>query len=184
MPKLLLALCFVASLLASCGDPDQGGPSPEPVTAETVATPLRARWAEEHQADLYEALSWRSIRVWVHATALRFAVAYSAATPTPVPDPVPLPSVAQTATPGSGSGPAGSVWDALGQCESGGDPTTNTGNGFYGLLQFTLQSWQAVGGTGYPHHASREEQISRGRALQAIQGWGAWPACSARLGLR
>jgi hypothetical protein len=77
----------------------------------------------------------------------------------------------------------GSVWDRLAQCEAGGNWAINTGNGFYGGLQFTLSSWQAVGGSGYPHQASREEQIARGQALQARQGWGAWPACSAKLGL-
>lgn len=77
----------------------------------------------------------------------------------------------------------GSVWDRLAQCESGGNWSINTGNGFYGGLQFTLSSWQAVGGSGYPHQASRDEQIARAKILQARQGWGAWPACSARLGL-
>jgi hypothetical protein len=77
-----------------------------------------------------------------------------------------------------------SVWDQLAQCESGGNWAIATGNGFYGGLQFTIQSWQAVGGSGMPNQASREEQISRGQALQAIQGWGAWPGCAAKLGLR
>jgi hypothetical protein len=76
------------------------------------------------------------------------------------------------------------VWDQLAQCESGGDWGISTGNGFYGGLQFTLSSWQAVGGTGMPNHASRDEQIARGQQLQAIQGWGAWPACASKLGLR
>jgi hypothetical protein len=75
-------------------------------------------------------------------------------------------------------------WDALAQCESGGNWSINTGNGFYGGLQFTLTSWRAVGGTGYPHQHGREEQIRRGIKLQAIQGWGAWPACSRKIGLR
>ena len=75
-------------------------------------------------------------------------------------------------------------WDALAECESGGNWSINTGNGFYGGLQFTLTSWRAVGGTGYPHQHSREEQIRRGIALQRIQGWGAWPACSRKIGLR
>ncbi|WP_300342935.1 transglycosylase family protein [Nesterenkonia sp.] len=75
------------------------------------------------------------------------------------------------------------VWDRLAECESGGNWSINTGNGFYGGLQFTPQSWQAVGGSGLPHEASREEQINRAQKLQAIQGWGAWPACSAKLGL-
>ena len=75
-------------------------------------------------------------------------------------------------------------WDALAQCESGGNWSINTGNGYYGGLQFALTSWRAVGGTGYPHQHSREEQIRRGIALQRIQGWGAWPACARKLGLR
>jgi LysM repeat protein len=75
------------------------------------------------------------------------------------------------------------VWDRLAQCESGGNWAISTGNGFYGGLQFTQSSWAAVGGSGSPNMASREEQISRAQMLQARQGWGAWPACSAKLGL-
>lgn len=78
----------------------------------------------------------------------------------------------------------GSVWDKIAQCESGGNWSINTGNGFYGGLQFTLSSWQAVGGQGYPNMASKSEQIYRAKILQSRQGWGAWPACSAALGLR
>lgn len=77
----------------------------------------------------------------------------------------------------------GSVWDRLAQCEAGGNWSINTGNGYYGGLQFNLSSWQAVGGSGLPSDASREEQIMRGQMLQSRQGWGAWPACSAKLGL-
>lgn len=79
---------------------------------------------------------------------------------------------------------SGSVWDQLALCESGGNWAINTGNGFYGGLQFTQSSWQAAGGSGMPNQASREEQIARGQVLQSRQGWGAWPACSAKLGLR
>lgn len=78
----------------------------------------------------------------------------------------------------------GSVWDQIAACESGNNWAINTGNGFYGGLQFTLGSWRAVGGSGMPNEASREEQIMRGQMLQARQGWGAWPACTAKLGLR
>lgn len=78
----------------------------------------------------------------------------------------------------------GSVWDRLAKCESGGNWSINTGNGYYGGLQFSLASWRGVGGSGYPHQASRAEQISRAEALKARQGWGAWPACSSKLGLR
>jgi hypothetical protein len=77
-----------------------------------------------------------------------------------------------------------SVWDRLAECEAGGDWSINTGNGYYGGLQFSLSSWRGVGGSGYPHEASREEQIARGERLLAVQGWGAWPACSVELGLR
>lgn len=80
--------------------------------------------------------------------------------------------------------PTGSVWDRLAACESGGDWHINTGNGYYGGIQFSLRSWRAVGGQGLPHNASRDEQIHRGEKLRHIQGWGAWPACSRRLGLR
>lgn len=79
---------------------------------------------------------------------------------------------------------SGSVWDRLAQCEAGGNWAINTGNGYYGGLQFTISSWQAAGGSGLPSDASREEQIQRGEILLAKQGWGAWPACTAKLGLR
>lgn len=76
------------------------------------------------------------------------------------------------------------VWDRLAECESNQNWSANSGNGYYGGLQFTLQSWEAVGGTGYPHEASREEQIARAEQLLELQGWGAWPGCSQELGLR
>lgn len=78
----------------------------------------------------------------------------------------------------------GSVWDRLAMCESGGNWAINTGNGYYGGLQFSLSSWRAVGGSGYPHQASREEQIARAEMLLDRQGWGAWPACTTKLGIR
>ena len=79
-----------------------------------------------------------------------------------------------------------SVWDRLAECESGGDWSINTGNGFSGGIQFSPSSWEAAGGTQYApaaHLATREEQIATGKRLQEMQGWGAWPACSAQLGL-
>jgi uncharacterized protein YabE (DUF348 family) len=81
-----------------------------------------------------------------------------------------------------GSAPSG-VWAALAQCESGGNPSTNTGNGYYGLYQFTISTWQAVGGSGLPSNASAAEQTKRAQILQARAGWGQWPACAAKLGL-
>jgi hypothetical protein len=75
------------------------------------------------------------------------------------------------------------TWDALAECEASGNWAANTGNGYYGGLQFSLSSWQGVGGVGYPHENSREVQIEMGKRLQASSGWGAWPACSRELGL-
>jgi nucleoid-associated protein YgaU len=76
-----------------------------------------------------------------------------------------------------------SVWDSLAQCESSGNWAINSGNGFSGGLQFTPSTWAAFGGTGSAANATREQQIAVAERVQAGQGWGAWPACSAKLGL-
>ena len=75
-----------------------------------------------------------------------------------------------------------STWDALAQCESGGNWSINTGNGYYGGLQFSLSTWEAYGGSGNPADASRTEQIRVAENVLAGQGWGAWPSCSAQIG--
>jgi resuscitation-promoting factor RpfB len=77
------------------------------------------------------------------------------------------------------------VWDQLAQCESGGNWAINTGNGYYGGLQFSLSTWQGYGGTGYPHQHSREYQIMIAERVRAADGGGysSWPACSQSLGL-
>lgn len=85
---------------------------------------------------------------------------------------------------GTGANAAdGSTWDAIAQCESSGNWAINTGNGFSGGLQFTPSTWAAFGGVGAPENASRAEQIAVAERVQAGQGWGAWPSCSAQLGL-
>ena len=84
----------------------------------------------------------------------------------------------------SASVASGSVWDRLAECESGGNWSINTGNGYYGGLQFSLSTWRAYGGKGYPHENSRAQQIAIAQKLQAAAGWGQWPACSSKLGLR
>lgn len=76
-----------------------------------------------------------------------------------------------------------SDWDRLAQCESGGNWSINTGNGYYGGLQFSPTTWRAFGGSGMPHQASRGEQIAVAERTLAAQGWGAWPSCSRKLGL-
>ena len=79
-----------------------------------------------------------------------------------------------------------SDWDRLAQCESGGNWGINTGNGYQGGLQFSPSTWAAYGGTQYAptaNQATREQQIAIAEKTLAGQGWGAWPACSAKLGL-
>lgn len=71
----------------------------------------------------------------------------------------------------------GTNWDAVAQCESGGNWATNTGNGFYGGLQFTPSTWRANGGLGMPQNASRDEQIRVAENVKKSQGMGAWPVC-------
>ncbi len=78
---------------------------------------------------------------------------------------------------------SGEVWDKIAQCESKGNWGINTGNGYYGGLQFSEGAWRSVGGMGMPHEASREEQISKGKLLQERRGWGVWGLCAKRLGL-
>ncbi|MGY4102758.1 transglycosylase family protein [Nocardia sp. R16R-3T] len=76
---------------------------------------------------------------------------------------------------------AGHNWDAVAQCESGGNWGINTGNGFSGGLQFTQSTWAANGGSGSPANASREEQIRVAENVLATQGPGAWPVCGSYL---
>lgn len=71
-------------------------------------------------------------------------------------------------------------WDAIAKCESGGNWAINTGNGYYGGLQFTLGTWHANGGSGSPHSASRAEQIRVAERVLRTQGIGAWPVCGRR----
>ena len=97
--------------------------------------------------------------------------------------PKPTPTPTGPEKPSSSSTPSDSVWDRLAECESGGNWSINTGNGFYGGLQFTLSTWRAYGGTGMPHEASREEQIAVAERVQDAQGWGAWPGCTSKLGI-
>lgn len=90
-----------------------------------------------------------------------------------------LPALAVAAAPAQA---AGHNWDAVAQCESGGNWAINTGNGYYGGLQFSQSTWNANGGSGSPANASREEQIRVAENVLNTQGPGAWPVCGSRLG--
>ncbi len=87
----------------------------------------------------------------------------------PAPEPPPPPQQAYSVD-----------WDAIAQCESGGNWAINTGNGYYGGLQFTPGTWHANGGAGSAANASREEQIRVAENVLANQGIGAWPVCGRR----
>jgi resuscitation-promoting factor RpfB len=81
----------------------------------------------------------------------------------------------------------GAQWDALSRCEAGGNWAINTGNGFYGGVQFDQNTWERQGGLRYAPRAdlaTREEQIAIAEVTRARQGWGAWPLCSGRIGAR
>ena len=83
--------------------------------------------------------------------------------------------------------PESDVWDQIAQCESGGNWSINVGNGYYGGLQMLGSTWQAYGGAEFAPRAdlaTREQQIVVAERIKADVGYGAWPACSRRLGLR
>lgn len=119
--------------------------------------------------------------------------------PKPEPKPAPAPkssnssksssspssSSSKSAPKNQGSAPSSGVWSQLASCESGGNPSIVSSNGLYhGLYQFSVGTWHAMGGSGVPSQASAAEQLKRAKKLQAASGWGQWPACSSKLGLR
>ena len=91
-------------------------------------------------------------------------------------------SSSAASAPAAVSGDDAAIWAAIAQCESGGNPSINTGNGYYGMYQFSLPTWRSVGGSGLPSDASAEEQTMRARMLQQRSGWGQW-GCAYKLGL-
>ncbi|HET9769501.1 MAG TPA: transglycosylase family protein, partial [Acidimicrobiia bacterium] len=106
------------------------------------------------------------------ATRSRIGPAPRPATPRPRP-------VVAAATPGGDD-----VWRRLRNCEAGGRYNANSGNGYYGAYQFSAGTWRSLGYRGLPHQAAPEVQDEAARKLQARSGWGQWPACSRRIGVR
>jgi hypothetical protein len=87
---------------------------------------------------------------------------------------------------GSADAATSRTWNRLAQCESGGNWHINTGNGYYGGLQFSWGTWRSFGGTKFAARAdlaTRDEQIRIAEKVLRVQGWGAWPSCSQQLGL-
>ena len=120
-----------------------------------------------------------------NGTAVRTVVVSSRVVREPVDAIVKVGTKDEPVAPAAPSTPAaavggGSVWDAIAACESGGNWAANTGNGYYGGLQFSLGTWQAYGGSGMPHQNSREQQIAIAERVAAAEGgYGAWPQCGA-----
>jgi hypothetical protein len=153
--------------------------TPEPATAERGALSARAADA------LPPATATERIDPAVLPTppaAPMEATLFSVATPPPPPAPAPAPAAAPRTVTYDGD----SVWDDLAQCESGGNWAINTGNGYYGGLQFSYGTWHDYGGgefADYPHQATREEQITVAERLRDARGYAPWPACRLKLGL-
>ena len=153
----------------------------EPIPFETVEEPDDSMYEGLTSVEREGEAGTRNVTykvVFKNGELLRRSVLAQKVTSKAVPELVRV-GTASVATVG-GSG----VWDRLAECESGGNWSTNTGNGYYGGLQFSLPTWQAYGGTGLPSQHSRETQIAIATKLRdASGGYGAWPGCAAALGL-
>ena len=147
---------------------------PDVVNAgETVRIPS----AEEELPDRFGQLQAQQAAAAQAAAAVQVAPQQTYQQQAPVQQPV-----AAAPAPANGS-----TWDTIAQCESGGNWAINTGNGYSGGLQFHPQTWTGHGGGEYAPSAAgatREQQIAVAERVLASQGWGAWPSCSAKAGLR
>jgi hypothetical protein len=150
-------------------------PAPQPVALDAQRGNLSSRAGDAAGEPTDHAESLDADAMPTPASAPMEATLVSTATPPP-------PPAAPAAVTYNGT----SVWDDLAQCESGGNWAINTGNGYYGGLQFSYDTWHGYGGgefADYPHQATREEQIIVAERLRAARGYAPWPACRAKLGL-
>ena len=155
---LASAARVAAALMASHVLTDSAEPvATEPIAATTTHTGV--------QRAAMNARNYRPVRVRVSRSRSRRRVARPAVRPAPLPV-------------------GADVWARLRQCESGGRYNIATGNGFYGAYQFLPSTWRGLGYSGMPHQAPPEVQDEAARKLQARSGWGQWPACTRKLGLR
>ncbi|MFE5209204.1 transglycosylase family protein [Streptomyces sp. NPDC056600] len=125
----------------------------------------------------------RTVRTAASAALLALAASLASCTPSPGPEAAPGPP-ARAPRP---CPPDRWPWECVADCESGGRWHVNTGNGFYGGLQFKHSTWVAFGGSAYAARAdlaTKRQQILVAEKVLASQGWGAWPVCSARYGLK
>ena len=118
--------------------------------------------------------------------AAEFVAPRLADQPATVPMQATLVTIPTAAPPPAVTYSGNSVWDTLAMCEASGNWAANTGNGYYGGLQFSVGTWSGYGGAefaAYPHQATREQQIVVAERLRAARGYQPWPACRAKLGL-
>jgi hypothetical protein len=165
--------------LAAAGDDRTGTTVIEQIQALSDSTPVAFD-------ALLQAVPAEPVPAPTTTTTVAPTTTTTAPPPPPTTAPPPPPVAVQPVASGTGyNDPANpAAWDRLAQCEANGNWHINTGNGYYGGLQFSIGSWQAVGGSGYPHEHSRETQIAMGQRLHAQGGWKHWPACSLKLGYR
>jgi hypothetical protein len=173
---VLAGAAFVGVLALAAQSPSpQAEPAPKPV--------------QQEQEQVYAAALPERTRADISVSTTTTTMPPTTTTTAPPPPPTtttapPAPVTHRQSSGGSGDPSSDASWDRLAQCESGGNWAINTGNGYYGGLQFSLSSWQGVGGTGYPHEHSRSEQIHRGRLLWDQGGWAHWPGCTRSFGWR
>jgi resuscitation-promoting factor RpfB len=188
---LLLALVSVSgiALLAplaarSAGIPADPAPDPLlPTTSRVMSEALRGGTLSARTTAASGQIRQAAEQVVAAPDASPASVSMQAAlVPIPTPPPPPPPPAPRRVVTYDGD----TVWDRLAQCEASGNWAANTGNGYYGGLQFDLSTWRGYGGAAYaeyPHQATREEQIIVAERLRAARGYQPWPACRIKLGL-
>lgn len=192
-------------VLAESGTlPAQANPAdqqPQPVNVTVQPGDMLVKIAADHQTTytrLFDANPQiADPNVINPGDVIRIPAADEALASRQLPQAVAAPAPVQEAAPARSSQPVrqsaaapaaagGSVWDSLAKCESGGNWAINTGNGYYGGLQFNQATWASNGGTQYApsaHLATRDQQIAIAERLAAGRGFAPWPACAAKLGL-
>ena len=194
----LIALTVIVTpgLLRNDGGKTVAAAASAPTTETTESTIAVSSDGSSDGFTHYDEATFR--HRWATDNTFRMAVAYANANPDEraafdrffaPPPPAPVPVVARPAAAPAPS-PAvagGSVWDRLANCEASGNWATHTSNGFSGGLQFASSTWTGFGGGQFAPQAwqaTREQQIVVAERVLASSGWGAWPACSSKLGLR
>jgi hypothetical protein len=177
-----VAMLVVPLALANSIIPEKDGDGVS--TDQASATSVVAFQAEQtaRQADTVQARSLIARQTTTTTTAPPTTTTTSTTTSTTTTTTTP-PMTTPHVTIQPGNGQLGdpyldASWDKLAGCESGGRWSLNSGNGYYGGIQFALGTWRSLGGTGLPSDHTREVQIAMGKKLWQTSGWGAWPGCT------